>query len=40
MRQGKIEQRGPMSQLVRAPATDYVAQLIEQARASLQGLLA
>jgi len=40
MRQGKIEQRGPMSQLVRAPATEYVAQLIEQARASLQGLLA
>ena len=39
MRQGKIEQRGPMSQLARTPATEYVARLIEQARASLQGLL-
>ena len=39
MRQGKIEQRGPMSQLVRAPATEYVAKLIEQARAALRGLL-
>jgi osmoprotectant transport system ATP-binding protein len=40
MRQGKIEQRGPMSRLVSAPATEYVARLIEQARASLEGLLA
>jgi len=40
MRQGRIEQRGPMSQLVKSPATAYVARLIEQARASLEGLLA
>jgi osmoprotectant transport system ATP-binding protein len=40
MRQGKIEQRGPMSRLVTAPATEYVARLIEQARAALEGLLA
>jgi hypothetical protein len=29
-----------MSTLVGAPATEYVARLIERARASLQGLLA
>jgi len=40
MRRGRIEQRGPMSDLVKSPATTYVARLIEQARASLQGLLA
>jgi osmoprotectant transport system ATP-binding protein len=40
LRNGKIEQRGPMSLLVSAPATEYVARLIEQARASLEGLLA
>lgn len=40
MRRGKVEQRGPMSQLAKAPATEYVALLIERARASLQGLLA
>jgi len=40
MRSGKIEQRGPMRRLVSAPATEYVARLIEQARASLEGLLA
>lgn len=40
MRKGKIEQRGPMSRLVSAPATEYVARLIQQARASLEGLLA
>ena len=40
MRRGEIEQRGPMSKLVRAPATEYVALLIERARASLEGLLA
>ena len=38
MRRGRIEQRGPMAQLVRAPATEYVTRLIEQARASLEGL--
>jgi osmoprotectant transport system ATP-binding protein len=40
MRRGKIEQRGPMSRLVNSPATPYVARLIEQARAALQGLSA
>jgi len=40
MRRGKIEQRGPMSRLVSAPATEYVARLIQQARASLEGLFA
>ena len=40
MRRGKIEQSGAMGQLVASPATEYVARLIEQARASLQGLLA
>jgi len=40
MRKGKIEQRGAMQRLVSSPATDYVARLIEQARASLEGLLA
>ena len=38
MRKGKIEQRGPMSRLVSAPVTEYVARLIQQARASLEGL--
>ncbi|HJP85327.1 MAG TPA: ATP-binding cassette domain-containing protein [Gemmatimonadaceae bacterium] len=40
MRRGKIEQHGPMRQLVSSPATQYVARLIEQARAALEGLLA
>lgn len=40
MRRGRIEQRGPMSTLVKAPATEYVARLIERARAALEGLLA
>ncbi|MFL5593336.1 MAG: ABC transporter ATP-binding protein, partial [Gemmatimonadaceae bacterium] len=40
MRGGKIEQRGPMPTLISAPATQYVGRLIQQARASLQGLLA
>jgi osmoprotectant transport system ATP-binding protein len=40
MRKGKIEQRGPMSRLVSAPSTEYVARLIKQARAALEGLLA
>lgn len=40
MRRGRIEQRGAMSQLVSSPTTPYVARLIEQARASLEGLLA
>lgn len=40
MRRGRIEQRGAMSQLVSAPATEYVARLVRQARASLEGLFA
>ena len=40
MRRGRIEQRGSMRDLVRAPATDYVARLIERARAGLEALLA
>ena len=40
MRRGRIEQQGSMRDLVRAPATDYVARLIERARAGLEGLLA
>src|SRR5216117_3077950 len=38
MRKGRIEQRGRMQDLVRAPATEYVAQLIERARAGLEAL--
>ena len=38
MRRGRIEQRGAMSDLVRAPATEYVARLIEKARAGLEAL--
>ncbi|HMG12564.1 MAG TPA: ATP-binding cassette domain-containing protein, partial [Gemmatimonadaceae bacterium] len=33
MRHGRIEQRGSMRDLIHAPATDYVARLIERARA-------
>jgi osmoprotectant transport system ATP-binding protein len=40
MRQGRIEQRGSMRDLIRAPATDYVARLIERARAGLEALRA
>jgi osmoprotectant transport system ATP-binding protein len=40
MRRGRIEQRGSMSDLVRSPATEYVAHLIERARAGLEALLA
>jgi osmoprotectant transport system ATP-binding protein len=38
MRKGKIEQRAAMRDLVRAPATDYVARLIQNARAGLEAL--
>jgi osmoprotectant transport system ATP-binding protein len=38
MRNGTIEQRGAMRDLVRAPATAYVARLIEKARAGLEAL--
>jgi osmoprotectant transport system ATP-binding protein len=40
MREGRIEQRGSMRDLIRAPATDYVARLIERARAGLEALRA
>jgi osmoprotectant transport system ATP-binding protein len=40
MRKGRIEQRGSMQDLIRAPATDYVARLIERARAGLEALRA
>ncbi len=40
MKKGRIEQRGALRDLVRAPATDYVAHLIERARASLEALQA
>jgi osmoprotectant transport system ATP-binding protein len=40
MRKGRIEQRGRMRDLIRAPATDYVARLIERARAGLEALSA
>ena len=36
MRAGRIEQRGTMGTLISAPATDYVARLIERARAGLE----
>jgi osmoprotectant transport system ATP-binding protein len=39
MRNGRIEQRGSMRDLVRAPANEYVAQLIERARAGLEALV-
>jgi osmoprotectant transport system ATP-binding protein len=38
MRKGRIEQRGRMHDLVHAPATEYVARLIERARAGLEAL--
>jgi len=40
MRKGRIEQRGGMRDLVHAPATEYVARLIERARAGLEALRA
>src|SRR5687767_2262556 len=36
MRAGRIEQRGTMRTLIGAPATEYVARLIERARAGLE----
>ncbi len=38
MRKGKIEQHGSMRDLIHAPATEYVARLIERARAGLEAL--
>jgi osmoprotectant transport system ATP-binding protein len=40
MRKGRVEQRGTMRSLISAPATDYVARLIERARAGLEALRA
>jgi osmoprotectant transport system ATP-binding protein len=39
MRRGRIEQRGSMRNLVQSPATEYVGQLIERARAGLEALV-
>ncbi len=38
MREGRIEQQGTMRTLIDAPATEYVARLIERARAGLEAL--
>jgi osmoprotectant transport system ATP-binding protein len=38
MRAGRIEQQGTMRTLISAPATEYVARLIERARAGLESL--
>jgi osmoprotectant transport system ATP-binding protein len=38
MRMGRIEQQGTMRMLITAPATEYVARLIERARAGLEAL--
>jgi len=39
MRKGRVEQRGSMRDLVHAPATEYVGQLIERAKAGLEALV-
>ena len=39
MRKGKVEQRGSMRELVHSPATEYVRQLIEGAKAGLEALV-
>lgn len=38
MRMGRVEQSGTMRTLISAPATEYVARLIERARAGLEAL--
>ena len=38
MRMGRVEQRGTMRALISEPATEYVARLIERARAGLEAL--
>ena len=38
MRAGRVEQQGTMRALISAPATEYVARLIERARAGLEAL--
>jgi ABC-type proline/glycine betaine transport system ATPase subunit len=40
MRKGRVEQRGTMRTLISAPASEYVARLIERARAGLEALRA
>ena len=40
MKKGKVEQRGPLRDLVHSPATQYVAHLIDRARTGLEALLA
>jgi osmoprotectant transport system ATP-binding protein len=40
MRKGRVEQTGTMRSLISAPATEYVARLIERARAGLEALRA
>jgi len=40
MRSGRIEQHGTMRTLIAAPASEYVARLIERARAGLEALRA
>jgi osmoprotectant transport system ATP-binding protein len=40
MRRGRVEQHGTMRTLVTAPATEYVARLIERARVALEALKA
>jgi osmoprotectant transport system ATP-binding protein len=40
MRKGRVEQTGTMRNLISAPETDYVAHLIERARAGLEALQA
>ncbi len=39
MREGRIEQVGPVRALIESPATDYVGHLVQQARASAQMLV-
>jgi len=39
MRKGRIEQRGSMRELAQSPATEYVGQLVERARAGLEALV-
>ncbi|MDQ6689489.1 MAG: ATP-binding cassette domain-containing protein [Gemmatimonadota bacterium] len=40
MRRGRVEQHGTMRTLISAPASEYVARLIERARAGLEALRA
>jgi len=39
MRKGRVEQRGSMRELAQSPATEYVGQLVERARAGLEALV-